>query len=290
MGSSPDLTVVIPVYNGGATISRQLEALAASMGSTRLEVVIADNGSTDDTLEVVARDAAATLDVRVVDASGVRGVSHARNVGVRAAASDRIAICDADDVVASTWVDAMRAALQRHQVVTGPLLVQDVNPRGIAYSRGTRTEREAPAFFDVFAYAHGCNQGFHRDVWERVGGFDESMTGIPAEDLDFGLRLHLAGIPIAFETSAAVGYRYRTDPQDLWRQGLGYGYGRTVVARRARDAGLRVPLVPGWRSWLWLLGNAWRWVRPEERGSVAWVAGNRWGHVVGSVRNRVVLL
>lgn len=290
MGTTPDLSIVIPVHNGAATISQQLEALAAAATSARVEVIVADNGSTDDTVGVVARDSPPMLGVRVVDASTVRGVSHARNVGVREARSDHIAICDADDVVTSTWVSAMLTALASHPVVTGPLLVRDINPRSVAYSRGTRAECEAPTFFNVFPYAHGCNQGFHRDAWARVGGFDESMTGIPAEDLDFGLRCHLAEVPITFVADAAVNYRYRTDVHDLWRQGLGYGYGRTFIARRARDAGLRVPRAPGWRSWLWLAGNAWRWLRPEARGGLAWVAGNRLGHVVGSARNRAILL
>lgn len=286
----PDLTVVIPVRNGAMTISHQLEALADAVGSAEVEVIVADNGSTDDTAAVVARESPAVLSARVVDASQVLGVSHARNVGVRAAGSDRIAICDADDVVGPTWVEAMLTALERHPVVTGPLLVRDINPQAIAGSRGTRAEREAPTFFGAFPYAHGCNQGFHRDAWARVGGFDESMTGIPAEDLDFGLRLHLAGIPIHFAPDAAVSYRYRTEVRALWQQGLGYGFGRTFIARRARDAGLRVPRAPGWRSWVWLGCNAWRWVHPEARGGLAWVAGNRVGHVVGSARNRVVLL
>src|SRR4051794_31120 len=98
-GSLVDLTVVIPVRDGIATIDDQLRAVSRQTIPAQWELVVADNGSTDGTGEFVRQhsiaDAVAT---RVVDVSAVPGVNAARNGGTAAARGRWIAFCDADDV------------------------------------------------------------------------------------------------------------------------------------------------------------------------------------------------
>lgn len=287
---APVLSIVIPVLDEAATIMEQLDALHVSAGDLPVEVIVADNGSTDGTPEVVKTCAPIGLTVRVVDASARRGISHARNTGIRAAACDLVAICDADDVVGPTWIAGMVGALQRWPVVTGPLLVSTINPAEVAMSRGRRAETDAPTFYGLFPYAHGCNQGFRRTVWAHVGGFDETMAGVASEDIEFGLRLFQEGIPVGFEPAAAVNYRYRRGCRALWRQGFSYGFGRTFVAARARARGLRPPRFAGARSWAWLGVHLLDLLAPTRRERWVWVAANRVGHLRGSVRHRLLLL
>ena len=99
-------SVVVPTYNAAATLPEQLAALAAQTIGFPFEVVISDNGSTDDSASVAAAWCD-RLDLRVVDASRGRGVSVARNVGIEAAAADLVLLCDADDGVSAGWVEAM---------------------------------------------------------------------------------------------------------------------------------------------------------------------------------------
>ena len=100
----------LPLWNAEATLGQQLEALLASVDDD-MEILVVDNRSTDDSRSVADRFAIRDRRVRVIDASARQGEPHARNVGVAAATSDRIAFCDADDVVAPTWASAMRDAL-----------------------------------------------------------------------------------------------------------------------------------------------------------------------------------
>ena len=72
-----DVTVVIPAFNVAPTIEDQLAALAEQRFDGSWEVVVADNGSTDETRAVAARWAEKLPSLRVVDASQRRGVSHA---------------------------------------------------------------------------------------------------------------------------------------------------------------------------------------------------------------------
>src|ERR1700756_5684791 len=97
------LSVIIPCYNVGDNIAAQLEALAGQQWSEPWEVIVADNGSTDNSLQVVRECARRLPELRIIDASGKAGAAHARNVGARAATGDYLAFCDADDEVAPGW-------------------------------------------------------------------------------------------------------------------------------------------------------------------------------------------
>ena len=93
------LSIVIPVLNAVDTIGAQLDALVAQLSSASAEIVVVDNGSTDDTLREVADYAAHVPALRVVHCAE-RGECVARNMGIREARADRLLLCDHDDVVA----------------------------------------------------------------------------------------------------------------------------------------------------------------------------------------------
>jgi glycosyltransferase involved in cell wall biosynthesis len=92
------VSVVIPVRNGLPFLDTQLHALADQDYSGDFEVVVSDNGSTDGTRAHVDR-MSFPFPLRCVDSSQVRGVSHARNVGIAAARGEFLAITDHDDAV-----------------------------------------------------------------------------------------------------------------------------------------------------------------------------------------------
>ena len=93
------MAVVIPVRNGATTLATQLEALAGAKKPSRtLEVVVADNGSTDDTRSI-AMSFTDRLALRIVDAGEVPGINIARNLGVAATDAEWLLFCDDDDAV-----------------------------------------------------------------------------------------------------------------------------------------------------------------------------------------------
>src|SRR4051812_13101904 len=110
MGERPRISVVVVVKDGEAHLGRQLAALDAQVGAPPFEVIIADNGSRDGTCALVERwiqDGPSSPDrALLVDAGARPGIPFARNQGVLASTGEVIAFCDADDVVAPTWVAA----------------------------------------------------------------------------------------------------------------------------------------------------------------------------------------
>ena len=115
------VSVIIPVFNGEATIAGTLESVFAQRFGGQFEVIVVNDGSTDATRAVLENFGDR---IRVIDQEN-RGISAARNAGIRAAAGEYIALLDADD----TWT---ADKLER----TVPVL--DHNPAGVAvFSDGT---------------------------------------------------------------------------------------------------------------------------------------------------------
>ena len=131
---------MIPVLNEAALLPDQLAALAQQTYRDRWEVLVCDNGSTDDTREVAMEWQQRLPQLRLIDASERKGLNHARNVGVEHASGDFIVFCDGDDVVSPGWLEALAWAAPRADVVAGALETAhftgaDDNPRRL---RGCR--------------------------------------------------------------------------------------------------------------------------------------------------------
>lgn len=110
----PDFTVVIPTYNYGAYLARAVESVHAQTGPTR-EIVVIDDGSTDDTPAVAARLASKITYVRQPNS----GVAVARNAGIERARGRYIVFLDADDRLADHALEHFhQAAVEHPEAVT----------------------------------------------------------------------------------------------------------------------------------------------------------------------------
>src|SRR6056297_1510819 len=204
----------MPAFNAARTIGAQLEALVAQTWDGEWEVVVADNGSTDDTARVVERFAASYRHVRLIDAGSAPGASYARNCGVEAAHGTSIAFCDADDVVADGWLAAIGTALRKHTFVTGTQDFERLNPTWLWGVYGTRPAKELQVFEGIFPFGPTANLGVRQEALRGIGGFDVEIS--PFEDLDVCLRLWLDDVHLVFVPDAVVNYRYRQDLRSLW--------------------------------------------------------------------------
>lgn len=285
MRVAPSVSVVIPVRNGADLLPEQLDALAAQ--TTRdFEVVLSDNGSTDDTVDV-ALARADELRLRVVDSSQRPGVSHARNVGIRNAAASKVLICDADDVVDPGWVAAMAEALDRDDVVCGRLDISRVNPPVVQSWSGAPPADSLPSTMRFLPYAYGGNLGLRRTVIDVVGEFDPEFVG-GHEEVDFGWRVQQAGLTIGFVPDAVIHYRLRPSLRGTMRQRFWYGRSYAQLYRRFRDDGVpRTPWRDEARFYARLVRSLPRDARAGRTGfwlvTAAWTAGR----LAGDVRYRV---
>jgi GT2 family glycosyltransferase len=285
-----ELSVVIAARDASATIEEQLAALAAQEWDAAWEVVVVDNGSTDDTCDIVRRLGTAWPALRLVEASAGVGPAYARNVGARAASGRNLAFCDADDVVAPGWVAATGAALRSAAFVCGPVDIVTLNPPWLAASRGTTGTTAAAVFEGRFPFASSCNMGIRRDVFLDVDGFDEDLFA--GEDVDLSMRLFCAGISLVYVPAALVRYRFRPTLRSTFDRAVNYGRVRPLLAERwrARRPGEDVPRWRGVRNYGWLVRHAPILRSRSGRARWLWVAGQLLGTATGSRRVRRLYL
>lgn len=286
--SSPEISVVMPCHNAAPTIELQLEALSRQEWDGDWEVVVSDNGSTDDTITRVERYRHRLPNLRVVDSSDRTGAAHARNVGAAAARGRSVLFCDADDVVGTGWLGAMAIALREREFVAGMLEFAELNPTGMAMRcRPDGLFQTSPPFLP---FAFGGALGVRRQVHIEAGGFDEEFS-TAAEDVEYCLRLQLRGTSLTSVPDAVIHYRLRRRLADVYRQARGWARGDVRLYCKYHCAGMRRPsqlrAVRYWVLWLPRLARALK-SRKALRVWV-WTFGRRVGFFEGSLAHRVLL-
>lgn len=234
---APLVSVIVPTKDRCGLLREALASVRALEGDDlRLEVIVADNGSVDDTAVVAAEHGA------VLVRTDTPGAAAARNAGMRAATGDYLAFLDDDDI----WLPgnlrphlALLASRPELDAVVGQVQLADerLDWRSAPYPTSM------PGDGDVFAsFLSGYPQigatVARASVRETVGEFDESLLG--SQDWDWHLRLALRH-RVGFVAVPSVLFRQRQTGtyDDLgWRR---LGYFRRVFWSNARRAGARRP-------------------------------------------------
>jgi GT2 family glycosyltransferase len=201
----PTFAIVVPVFNAAATVA---EAVRSAMAQTipAREVIVVDDGSTDDLLNALAPFEGTITLVRQEN----RGVGSARNAGVRAADAEFIAFLDADDVYRPSRLEAL-AALGAERpdldiLTTDTLFVVDGEPAGSYHATHPfPVDDQRTAILDA-CFTFGC-PAIRRSRLLAIGGFAEDLqTG---EDWDCILRLILDGSSAGLVDEPLLEYHVR---------------------------------------------------------------------------------
>lgn len=289
------VSVVIPARNAAATLDEQLDALSRQRFPGRWEVAVVDDGSEDDTAAIVRawadrdrRFRLIQLPPRRAGEQVRRGPNGARNAGVQSSRAEFVAFCDADDVVAPDWLDALVAALSVHDAVGGRVAYTQLNQPLVRRRYYPVQDERLPDLGGFLPYAVTANFAVRRQVFDAVGGFDESYP-VACEDIDMCWRLQLAGHRLGFAPDAVVQYRYRTTFAGMVGQAVRYGRAQPQLFKTYRERGMEPATGKATRDlWVGLL-RAGRLVLRRRYSSRRWareVAYNL-GKVVGSVEQRV---
>ena len=296
--------MVIPVYNAAATLAEQLEALSAQQFDEDWEVVIADNGSTDGTADLIRGYRPRFKALTLVDSGPRRGHSAPRNAGAKAARGDLLVYCDADDVVAPGWLQAMADAARNYDLIGGWL---DAGPLNSDVTRSWHRPWPRDRLRSwLLPYAVSANLGIWADVLRELGGWSTDYEA-GGEDTELSWRAQLAGYRLGFAPDAVVYYRYRAGLPQMARQSYAIGVNCERILRdfaflhdrdRHRDdsssgdeAGHRARSVPGRAlgRTVWLATRLPYLVGPRRhRGRWISVAAEYLGRLSGAVRYRVL--
>jgi cellulose synthase/poly-beta-1,6-N-acetylglucosamine synthase-like glycosyltransferase len=236
-----DASVIIPAYNAGRTLSSCLEALHnQSVPRKDYEIIVVDDGSTDGTARIARR-----FNVEYLFQAN-QGPATARNRGASASRGSIILFTDSDCVPDHNWIQEMVRPFDDPDIV---------GVKG-AY-RTTQTElaaRFAQAEFEdrydllerypSIDMIDTYSAAFRKEVFLKIGGFDQNFPVANNEDTDLSYRLATAGYKLAFNPEAFV---YHSHPDTFikylklkfWR-----GYWRMIVYRRYPDKAVKDSYTP----------------------------------------------
>jgi len=230
MRASAGVSFVVPVYNGATTLDATLRSILAQDDGRPVEVVVVDDGSTDESPALLARWAADPR-VRVAQGEG-RGAAAALNLGCAVARHPVVAQVDQDVILSPGWLRLLTAALATPGVgaVQGryvPGSRGDLFTRVMALDLADRYDRIAGGPVD-----HVCtgNAVYRAEALRQTGGFDESLGY--GYDNDLSYRLIRAGWRLRFEPDATSEHRWREGLGGYVRQQFGFGYGRLDLVAR----------------------------------------------------------
>ncbi|MCW3797365.1 glycosyltransferase [Sphingomonas sp. BN140010] len=240
----PSLSIAICTRNRAARLGRLLHSLQVAdpdPSFRSVEVVVVDNGSSDDTRGTVASFA----DARYVHEPRA-GLNFGRNAALRTATGDLLAYLDDDVVVDRKWLGGLARAWRSRPDAGGftglalpyrlsteaQVLFEQRGGFGRGFSRiEFRSESYANPLFPVGAgsVGAGCNMAFDRQLLLDLGGFDEALdTGAPLPgggDLDIFYRVLRSGRPMIYEPDYAVYHEHREGMAELKRQYWSWGLG-----------------------------------------------------------------
>lgn len=186
---TPKVSVIIPNYNYGRFLS---DAVVSALGQSVRphEIIVVDDGSTDDSLEMLSRFGD---DVTVIRQKN-GGVGAARNAGVRASSGDFIAFLDADDYWLGEKLSKQLAMFESDPdlglVTTGMREVSLGGEQIALHLRGMSGWcSEDLLLFRPVVSGPGSTSLVRRELFESVGGFDERKELHPSEDWEFSFRI-----------------------------------------------------------------------------------------------------
>jgi glycosyltransferase involved in cell wall biosynthesis len=205
------LSVVIPAFNEEAILDRTLEAVHATTAGASCEVIVVDNESTDRTAEIAARSGA-----RVIT-EPVHNIARVRNTGAAAAGGDVLVFLDADTLVSRDLLAAIANVLRDENTIGGAVAVEYTEFRRWWMKGYVAGWRFWSRYFDM---KQGAAQFCRTDVFQRLGGYDESIY--MGEDIEFywrmarhakrtGARVHFLEKPRVLTSSR------RFDRMGLWK-------------------------------------------------------------------------
>ncbi len=226
------VSVVIPVHNRPGDIAACLSSLSAvDNAGAAVETIVVDDGSTDETAEVISR-----FEVKRLLTGRRRGASFCRNHGASRATGDILVFLDSDCTVDEGWVGELLAAFRDPEVTaSGGLVDSREDKKGLdryeqaksslMMGRRRRDSRDEGHFF----YLPSCNLAVKKEHFLALGGFREDLA--VGEDVDLCWRLVDKGGVIVYRPSAVVYHRHRNALQDFCARRFDYGTSEPLLQR-----------------------------------------------------------
>lgn len=214
---NPFVSVIVPVYNDSGRIKKCIEALLnQTYRADRYEVIIVDNGSTDNTPQVIKE-----YNVTLLIEEGIKSSYAARNKGLQNARGEVIAFTDSDCIPHPDWIRKGVDSLLRDAncgLVGGKIEIffrQQDEPSAVELYDSIMGFNQKEDI-ELFHFGSTANVFTLRKVFEKVGLFDDSLKS--GGDNQWGRRVFSAGYSLAYAEDAVVAHPARHSLEQLYRR------------------------------------------------------------------------
>jgi glycosyltransferase involved in cell wall biosynthesis len=233
---APFVSVVIPVYNDPGGLQQTVASLVEqTYPSSRYEIVVVDNDSTDDTLAVARSAADAHPDlVRVERETDVQSSYAARNTGIETSDGELLAFVDADVIAEPDWLETGVSSMREHDAAYAGCRVDvEGSESTLAGQYDVHTGFPVEEYVEEFDFAPTCALFVERDLVCEVGTFDGELFS--GGDVEFGNRVAASGRTLHYVPAARVVHPARTSLRSLLGKYVRVGRGIAQRSRRYPD-------------------------------------------------------
>lgn len=238
--SSLSISIVIPVYNGGASFRKCLASLRESLRPPD-EVIVVSDGDTDGSWLVAERFGAKVFRLPT---SG--GPARARNVGAKAAQGDILFFVDADVTLHPNTLSLVERQFEQQSDLAALIGSYDDAPGAgnfLSQYKNLFHHYTHQVSSEVASTFWGACGAIRRSVFQAVGGFDEGYRKPCIEDIELGYRLKRAGYTIRLCKDIQVKHLKRWEPISLLKAEIFYRalpWAELILRDRRFDADLNL--------------------------------------------------
>ena len=216
------VSIIIPAYDAGATLAQCIEACLAQTHPD-VEVVVVDDGSTDDTPRI-----AQGFPVHYVRQAN-RGPAAARNRGAAEAEGCLVGFTDADCIPEPEWIERLVAGLADGVAAVGGTYAIANPDRVLARMVHEEIAARHARFREEVDFLGSFNVAYRKEAFEAAGGFDETFTRASGEDNDLAYRLLGQGHRLRFVSAARVAHFHPTRLGPYLRAQMDHGFWRVKL-------------------------------------------------------------
>ncbi|MEM3485920.1 MAG: glycosyltransferase [Candidatus Methanomethyliaceae archaeon] len=229
MLNTKGVSIVIPVYNGASTINDCLQAVLNLDWQGQLEVIVVDDGSKDNTVDVVGRYKQVTL-IKVSNG----GAAAATNIGIKHANYDIIISLDSDAILDRHWMNYIIPWFDDLLVGAVAGYADTANKTLVGKVMGYDVERRLLSMGRITNHLYTMNTAYRRTALEEIGFFSECMK--IGYDVDISRRLVNAGYKLIMEPRARCKHYWRDDLKGYLKSQYGYAKFRIKIFSKFKVA------------------------------------------------------
>lgn len=237
------ISVIIPIYNGEGVIADCLESLLnQNYPKNKYEIIVVDDGSTDNTVNVVSKFKGVKL-IRQKH----RGPAAARNLGVKKSKGNIVLFTDADCVPSKNWIKNMLEPFKNKEIVGVAGTYKTLNKKSliarfVGYEITKRHEKLKKKIFIDFIATYSA--AYRKNIFLKFNGFDEEFTTATGEDPELSFKINKSGYKMVFQPEAFVYHRHPNTLLKLLRKKFWTAYWRVLIYEKHKDKMFRHSYTP----------------------------------------------